>query len=98
MRPIGDTRAAADPVLETRDNALLIDREEFARRLSVGVSTLDRLRAARKVGPREIRFGGVRYLLAEVNAWISTPSPNGELYDAKSWPSVWAVLQKKESH
>src|SRR5262245_19439342 len=73
----------------------LIDREEFARRLSVGVSTLDRLRAAGQVGPRAIKFGGVRFLLAEVAAWLATPAVNGELHDATTWPSIWESLRRR---
>ena len=95
LRPIGGDA----PVTETRpvpsDHARLIDREEFARRLTVGMSTLDRLRAAGKVGPRAIKCGGVRFLLAEVVAWLSTPNPAGELHDAVTWPAVWAAVQKK---
>lgn len=78
------------------DHARLIDREELARRLSLGVSTLDRLRAARKVGPRAIKCGGaIRFLLVEVVAWVSTPTASGELHDAEAWPAVWAAVQKK---
>lgn len=77
------------------DTGRLIDRDELARRLCVGVSTLDRLRAAGKVGPRAIKCGGVRFLLAEVIAWLSTPTPAGELYDAATWPAVWAAMQKR---
>jgi hypothetical protein len=79
------------------EHTCLIDRSDLARRLSVGVSTLDRLRAANKVGPREIKFGGVRFLLPEVIAWIATPCKDGSLHDASSWPPIWAVLQKARS-
>jgi predicted DNA-binding transcriptional regulator AlpA len=74
----------------------LIDRDEFAARLGVGVSTLDTKRAAAKVGPRGVRLGGtVRFHLAEVVEWLSTPGPTGELHDAQTWPAVWAARQKK---
>jgi hypothetical protein len=95
LRPVEPTVHVGVPSSEPRDHARLIDRDEFARRLSVGVSTLDRLRAAGKVGPRAIKFGGIRFNLAEVVAWLSTPTPAGELYDAASWPAVWAAQQKK---
>lgn len=95
LRPAGALAPAADPRPEAPDHARLIDRDELARRLSVGVSTLDRLRAAGKIGPRAIRCGGVRFLLAEVAAWLSTPDPAGELYDAATWPAVWGAMQKK---
>jgi predicted DNA-binding transcriptional regulator AlpA len=88
--------AAADQRPDAPDHTRLIDRDGFAQRLSIGTSTLDKLRAARKVGPRPIRVGGgVRFLLAEVAAWLSTPAANGELHDAQTWPAVWAALRTK---
>jgi predicted DNA-binding transcriptional regulator AlpA len=96
IRPVGPDASAAGPRPEAPDHARLIDRDELARRLSVGVSTLDRHRAAGKVGPRVVRYGGsVRFLLAEVVAWLSTPASDGELHDAATWPAVWAAMQKK---
>src|SRR5579871_1265029 len=84
------------PQLFVSDHDRLIDRDELARRLSIGVSTLDRLRAAGKIGPRPIRIGGViRFLLAEVTAWLSTPDQNGELHDAATWVAVWQAIQRK---
>jgi hypothetical protein len=58
---------------------------------------LNRLRAAGKVGPRAVRFGGVRFLRAEVAAWLSTPTPAGELYDAATWPAVWAAMRNEST-
>jgi predicted DNA-binding transcriptional regulator AlpA len=88
-----DTSATAQ-FFELDDFARLIDREEFARRLAVGVSTLDRLRAAGKIGPRPVRCGGIRYRFAEVAAWIANPTPSGGLYDAATWAPVWVALGK----
>jgi predicted DNA-binding transcriptional regulator AlpA len=85
----------SNPPPESADHARLIDREEFAQRLAVGVSTLDRMRAAGRVGPRPIRFGGIKFRFAEVAAWIATSTPSGGLYDAATWAPVWAALDKK---
>jgi predicted DNA-binding transcriptional regulator AlpA len=81
---------------EVADNARLIDRDELASRLSIGTSTLDRLRAAGKIGPRVVRVGGaVRFMLPEVIAWVSHLTPGGELHTIETWPAVWASMQKK---
>jgi hypothetical protein len=89
---------ADSPLFEPSDHDRLIDREEFARRLAIGVSTFDKLRAAGRVGPQPIRVVGVRFHLPEVVAWIATPAPNGELLDSKAWPAVWVAKQKKPGH
>lgn len=94
LRPVSADAPATDPRPDAPDHARLIDRDELARRLSLGVSTLDRHRAAGRVGPRAIRCGGIRFLLTEVVAWLSTPDTTGELYDADTWPAVWAAMQK----
>src|SRR5437763_1981135 len=92
IRPVNGGNPAADTIPESPDHARLIDRDDLARRLTIGLSTLDRLRAAGRIGPRPVRVGGaVRFLLAEVAAWLSAPAPNGELYDAATWPTVWAA-------
>jgi predicted DNA-binding transcriptional regulator AlpA len=95
LRPIEVQAPPDDPIPKALDNARLIDRDEFAHRLSVGVSTLDRLRSAKRIGPREIKCGGVRFHLAEVMAWIATPTPSGDLHDAATWAPIWAALEKK---
>ena len=96
LRPVETVIPAAEPQFEPGDHSRLIDRDELARRLSVGVSTLDRLRATGKVGPQAIRVGGaVRFRLTEVAAWLATPTPSGELFDSKAWSSVWAALQRR---
>src|SRR5687768_4964785 len=95
LRPVAGQALTGDTQPDLIDHARLIDGDELARRLWVGGSTLDRMRAAGKVGPRAIRFGGVKFRLAEVAAWLSTPDPAGKLYDAATWPAVWAAMQKK---
>src|SRR5437879_4438994 len=70
------TNAAADS-LAAAVEPLLIDRRELARLLGIGVATLDRLRAAGKIGPREIRLGAnVRYQLGEVREWLAVGAPD----------------------
>src|SRR5262245_60598831 len=55
LRPAETRGPAPGHQPDPSDLARLIDRDELARRVSVGVSTLDRLRAAGKVGPRPVR-------------------------------------------
>jgi predicted DNA-binding transcriptional regulator AlpA len=96
LRPAEPGTPAADPRPGPADHARLIDRDEFARRASIGTSTLDRLRAAGLVGPRPVRVGGgVRFWLPEVVAWLSTAAADGGLHTAETWPAVWAAAQKK---
>ena len=96
LRPAEGGTPAAEPQFEPGDHSRLIDRDELARRLSVGVSTLDRLRATGKVGPHPIRVGGaVRFRMAEVASWLATPAPSGELHDSEIWPPIWAAIQRR---
>jgi predicted DNA-binding transcriptional regulator AlpA len=75
----------------------LIRQAELFRRLAVSDATGHRLRAAGKIGPRPIRLGAgcLRYDLAQVLAWFRHPRPDGSLHDARSWPAVWAQLQRE---
>ena len=96
LRPAEAGTTVAELRFDPSDHARLIDREELAGRLSLGVSTLDRQRAAGKIGPQPIRVGGsVRFRLAEVAAWLATPAPNGELHDSDSWPAVWESIRRR---
>lgn len=82
----------------TGQPAELLDRPAMASALSIGVSTLDRMKAARLIGPPEIRVGGaVRWHRVEVLAWLAHPTPAGELFDAKAWPPIWAELQRRNA-
>ena len=73
--------------------AALLDRPALAALLDIGVSTLDRMKAAGQIGPPEVRVGGsVRWHRAEVEAWLAHRTPAGELRDGKAWPSVWPQL------
>jgi len=51
--------------------AELLATAEAARRLGIGVSTLEKMRAQRR-GPPFVRFGGniVRYRLKDLDAWV----------------------------
>lgn len=73
----------------------LIDRTQFAELLSIGTSTFDKLRATGVIGPRPVRLGGaVRWELREVEAYLAARNPAGDLYDASTWPAIWADRQK----
>lgn len=75
-------------------SAVLVGRRGLAAMMSVGVSTGDKLRAAGLIGPAVIRVGGsVRWHRAEVEAWLAHRAPNGELYDATTWPAIWERLK-----
>lgn len=86
-------RAALDAA--TAPPGELLDRPGLAAALGVGVSTLDKLAAAKEVGPRPFRVGGgVRWHRAEVLLWLGHRDGRGELYDADRWPTVLADLQR----
>ena len=94
--PVEAGIAATEPQFAPGDHARLIDRDELARRLTIGTSTLDRLRAAGRIGPCQVKVGGaVRFRLAEAVAWLSTPTPSGELHDSEIWPPIWAAIQRR---
>lgn len=67
--------------------------------LDVGRATGHRLIASGKIGPCAIRLtpATVRFDAEEVDTWLSTRRPDGNLYDAKSWPAVWERIQRKRS-
>jgi len=89
-------RAAVETA--ARMPAELIGRDELAALMDLGVSTLDRMKAARQIGPAELRLGGaVKWHFREVLMWLSHPTPAGELYDAKAWTPIWAELQKRNA-
>lgn len=95
LRPIEAETPITEPHFEAGDHSRLIDRAELARRLSVGVSTLDRLRATGKVGPHPIRVGGaVRFRMAEVASWLAMPTPSGELHDTEAWAAIQRRAEK----
>lgn len=80
---------------QAHPQAELLTRDAVARLLSVGVSTFDRLRAAGKVGPEAVELAGVKFVANEVRAWVTNRDHTGELYDADSWPAIWAALQTR---
>lgn len=79
--------------VQARQPAELLTREDMAAVLNVGVSTFDRMKAAGRIGPRPVELSGVKFLAAEVRAWLAHRDHRGELHDADSWPAVWAALQ-----
>jgi hypothetical protein len=75
--------------------AELLTRETFAELLDIGVSTFDKLRETGEIGPRPIRLAGLKWHREEALTWLRHRAPNGELYDAKTWPAVWASLRQQ---
>lgn len=75
--------------------AVLLTRETFAALLDVGVSTFDRLRETGAIGPQSLKLAGLKWHRDEVLAWLHNRDANGELYDAKTWPPVWASLRRQ---
>jgi hypothetical protein len=76
--------------------AELLTRETFAALLDIGTSTFDRLRETGAIGPKPIKLAGLKWLRDEALAWLSHRAPDGELYDAKMWPAVWAALRRQK--
>lgn len=74
--------------------AELLTRESLAALLDLGVSTLDRLSAAGKIGPRSFKLAGLKWHRQEVLAWLAQRDNSGELHDVKSWPVVWESIQR----
>lgn len=102
---MGDTSLAgvSDLLTQIRDllattarpPAELLGREELAAVLGMGVSTLDRAKAAGQIGPKPFQCSGLKWHRAEVLAWLAHRDHRGELYDADTWPPVWAALQAR---
>jgi hypothetical protein len=94
-------RGSATPVEDLRNNPdpdrLIRQAELFVERMAVSAATGHRLRAAGKIGPRPVKVSGqvIRYYLPEVLAWLRHRRPDGSLHDAKTWPAVWAQLQRE---
>jgi predicted DNA-binding transcriptional regulator AlpA len=74
----------------------LIRQRELFDRLAVSSATGHRLVSAGKIGPRPIRLSvqTLRYDLVEVLAWLRHRRPDGSLHDVRTWPAVWASLEK----
>jgi predicted DNA-binding transcriptional regulator AlpA len=74
----------------------LLDRRAVAALLGIGASTFDRLRASGKIGPQPVRLGGaIRWHRPEVLAWLAHRDPACDLYDADTWPAVWAAIRTR---
>lgn len=102
LRPLADS-PVADPAPEAHaDEPLpigkrLIRLADLFAKIDVSKPTGHRLLSAGTIGPRAIRLTSacVRFDADEVDSWLSTRKPNGNLHDAKSWPAVWEMLQRK---
>ncbi len=74
--------------------AELLTRDTFAELLAIGLSTFDRLRETGGIGPRHVRLAGLKWHRDEVLAWLRQRTLSGDLYDASTWPAVWATLRR----
>ena len=96
--PAGATTVETQPVAALRDQLaggrrqslaaavepLLIDRRRFAELLSVGVATLDRMRAAGRIPqPLVLSRGCVRWRLDDVRRWLDAGAPNAAEWKAR---------------
>jgi predicted DNA-binding transcriptional regulator AlpA len=80
--PCPDAATPLSPA--TAVEPLLIDRRELARLLSVGVATLDRMRAAGRIPPPlTFSSGCVRWRLDEVRAWLDAGAPGAAVWAAR---------------
>jgi predicted DNA-binding transcriptional regulator AlpA len=95
--PQQDTTATAAPTVEAKPGQLMRQRDLFAL-LAVSKATGHRLAAASKIGPRPIRLGAacLRYDHLEVLAWLANRRPDGSLHDARTWPTVWDALRRRQ--
>jgi predicted DNA-binding transcriptional regulator AlpA len=70
---------------------LLVSAREAARLCGISRATWERLRAARRIGPREIRLvGRVLYDLGEIRSWVASRGPDGTLPDRRTWEALQA--------
>lgn len=73
--------------------ALVVDAIELARLLDMSVRTIRRLDCSGKL-PRPVRIGGaVRWLVAEIEAWLAAGCPDRQRWEAirgsKAAVKVW---------
>ena len=73
--------------------SILIKRTRAPAVLQMGQRTFDRLRAAGKIGPREITLGGsIFYNRAELERWAAS-AWNGVLPDREQWLALQAATK-----
>ncbi len=103
MNPTADLDDVCKLLAEVRDRldaharppAELLTRDDLAALLAVGVSTLDRLRAAGAIGPSPLELSGVKWSRAEVLAWLAHRDRTGRLLEAAAWPAVWRAVRDR---
>jgi predicted DNA-binding transcriptional regulator AlpA len=97
--PAGNPAPEASTVEAPAIGKRLIRLADLFAALDVSRPTGHRLIAAGKIGPRAIRLTSacVRYDSDEVSSWLSTRRPDGNLHDARSWPEVWKMMQRKRN-
>ena len=94
-KPVPEAHVVETPAVTKR----LIRLADLFALLDVSKPTGHRLIAAGKIGPRAIRLSSacVRYDVEEVDAWLSTRRPDGNLYDAKNWLPMWEAIKRKRN-
>ena len=97
--PTADAPVRATTVKAPAVSKRLIRLADLFALLDVPRATGHRLIASGKIGPCAIRLtpATVRFDAEEVDTWLSTRRPDGNLHDAKSWPAVWERIQRKRS-
>lgn len=85
----------APPPADPRRRLLLPD--DVAGLLACSRKTLERLRARGMIGPAVVKLSAqaLRYDSFEIESWLANRTREGQLYDASSWPAVWAMLQRR---
>lgn len=79
------------PAVDVVDGgSLLVDARELARLLAVSPATLFRMKAAGKVGPRELALsrGCIRWRRDSVERWLAASEREGRLLDRKTWQTL----------
>jgi predicted DNA-binding transcriptional regulator AlpA len=75
----------------------LLTKRQLAELLTCSETSVDRMRRLGDLGPSPFKLskpsGAWRWHRAEVEAWIEHRAADGSLYDAKTWPGVWAKLK-----
>ena len=97
--PSSDVAPNPDAVETHTAGKRLIRLGDLFALLDVKKATGHRLIAAGKIGPRALRLTSacVRFDATEVEAWLSTRKPDGNLHDAMSWPPVWEAISRRRN-
>lgn len=69
---------------------LIVDRDAFAELVSLSVATVDRMKAAEKIGPPPIKLssGRIGWRYESVCRWIEEAERLGRLPDRSEWQAL----------